>query len=165
MNAEFIDDVCADSTPTTCTIPRRRGHNRRGHHDGDDEADDIDLAEDQGDEEGDEVREGIWVCRTEFNPKLQEDVTFSICIPSDRGIEGDGCGCCDAECPVACPSCGCILEDREGNVRVDDEGNPIEGSLVTFESDEFEDMCIPEHASIMLVQKSGGYVTCAECSE
>jgi hypothetical protein len=45
--------------------------------------------------------EGIYVCRTRIG-SLGDEYQFPICIPSDRALESDDCGCCGAD-EDACP--------------------------------------------------------------
>ena len=106
--------------------------------------------------------EGVWVCRSRTNPRTGETVSFSMCVPSDRGIEGvDECGCCGGECPAAC-TCGCIVTGRDGDERLDVDGNPMEGAYITVEGMD-EDICVPKEASANLVERSNGLVSCASC--
>lgn len=44
--------------------------------------------------------DGVFVCRSFFNPLDGEPEEASLCIPSDRAWENDTCGCCtEAGCP------------------------------------------------------------------
>jgi hypothetical protein len=159
---EFVSSICDGLTPTTCDIPPRRGG---GHGDG--------SAGTTGSGNRNNTvivaptSSGIFVCRTRTNPHTQEVTTFSMCIPEDKGIVGDDCGCCDGVCPEPC-ECPCTLMDRNGNSKVDANGNAIVGALVTPIEEEDgteddEDWCVPKLVSAMLVERSNGAVTCAVC--
>ena len=104
---------------------------------------------------GDE--EGLFVCRTRTNPVTNQTNTVPICIPTDRSIAGDECGCCDEDCPEPCDTCGCELPfpDRDGVTR-----QGVEVLVAGMD----EPMCVPAFASMMMVARSEGRVTCnAEC--
>eukprot|EP00934_Nitzschia_sp_Nitz4_P002173 Nitzschia sp. Nitz4//scaffold133_size116822//84569//85588//NITZ4_003815-RA/size116822-est2genome-gene-0.81-mRNA-1//1//CDS//3329535420//2173//frame0 len=42
--------------------------------------------------------EGVYVCRTMYNPQTGVEVTSSECISADRALSTDTCGCCDDAC-------------------------------------------------------------------
>jgi hypothetical protein len=70
-------------------------------------------------------------------------VTFPMCIPTDRALVDDECGCCDMDCPEPCDACPCgDITGRDGEVR--------EGVFVSIE-DEEEPVCIPKFASARMV--------------
>ena len=139
----FISTVCDGVTPTTCELPPRRGGG--------------------GGSSNATVTptSGIFVCRTHTNPNNLEVNTFSTCIPEDKGIVGDECGCCDDVCPEPC-ECPCDLLDRDGNPKVDANGDAIVGALVTIEGMD-DDKCVSASASAYMVERSNGAVTCAAC--
>jgi hypothetical protein len=93
----------------------------------------------------DEDEQGVFVCRSRG-----ERGDVPVCIPTDRAVTGDECGCCDQECPVPCDACPCDLpfSDKEGvEVLVPDSDVPI---------------CVPKFASARMVYRSEGMVTCNE---
>jgi hypothetical protein len=158
---DFVSTICDGLTPTTCDIHPPRGGARGGGHGGGSgttgSGNNITVVA---------PTSGIFVCRTSTNPRTQEVTTFSMCIPKDKGIVGDDCGCCDDVCPEPC-ECPCTLMDRSGrNPKVDANGDAIAGALVTTINDGTEDdevSCVPKLASALLVERSNGAVTCATC--
>ena len=42
---------------------------------------------------------GGFVCRSVFKPGTGENITRSVCIPTDSAWDMDTCGCCEEECP------------------------------------------------------------------
>ena len=104
---------------------------------------------------GDE--EGVFVCRTRTHRVTGENNTVPVCIPTDKAIEGDECGCCDEACPEPCETCSCDLPwtDHEGGIK--------EGVEVMVDGMD-EALCVPKFASMMMVARSEGGVTCnTEC--
>jgi hypothetical protein len=83
---------------------------------------------------------GVFVCRTKTH--RGENVTSPMCIPTDRALVDDECGCCDMDCPEPCDACPCDITGRDGKVR--------EGVFVSIEDDE-EETCVPKFASAKLV--------------
>lgn len=61
--------------------------------------------------------EGIWVCRTLFDPFSGESKETTACIDSTKAVEKDECGCCGGECPSAC-ECTCAMMDGAEGVLV-----------------------------------------------
>ena len=142
---EFVSNICEGHTPTTCDLPPRGGEG--GGY--------------PSEESAVVSTSGIFVCRTRTNPNTQEVDAFSMCIPEDKGIAGDECGCCDDVCPEPC-ECPCDIVDGDGNPKVDANGDAILGALVTIEGMD-DDKCVPASASAYMVERSNGAVTCAAC--
>jgi hypothetical protein len=105
-----------------------------------------------------EDEEGMFVCRTRYDTVTGEMNEFPMCIPPDRAMEGDECGCCGID-ENACPKpCGCTCEldaGRDGVVR--------EGAYVLFD-DADAPVCVPTGVSMGLVARSteDRVVTCLE---
>jgi hypothetical protein len=97
--------------------------------------------------------ESLFVCRERTDPSTNEVNSISVCIPTDKSLDGDVCGCCDGQdCPTPCDACPCVLE----NPRFGDEA----GVLVLIEGVD-EPVCVPSFASMTMVSRSNGSVTCA----
>jgi hypothetical protein len=98
---------------------------------------------------GDE--EGMFVCRTRYHPVTGLKNEFPMCIPPNRAMEGDVCGCCGTD-ETACPQpCGCTCDLGEGR-------------YVVFDDAEAEPVCVPTGLSMRLVARSteDRAVTCLE---
>ena len=155
-----VSDICDGTVETTsCMVPRKH----RGRW----------FQADSG-----EVVEGVYICKTrtpredssdeEGDEEVElEPFSFSECVVADGMVRGDGanaeCGCCGGVCPEPCP-CGCDVTDRDGNVKTDDEGNPIAGAYVSF-GEEGEDKCVPALKAMAMVEKSNGRITCGGTCE
>lgn len=102
----YIEMTC-DSTNSTSrflkeTSSRNSGGNdSRGGRDSSDSDDrggnDNDNRGGKGDKRDDD--DEIVVCRNLFNIYTGEETPMTITIDSDKGLEGDVCGCCDDTCP------------------------------------------------------------------
>jgi hypothetical protein len=81
--------------------------------------------------------EGVFVCRSRIN-KFNETKSRPRCIPTDKALEGDECGCCGRECPAPCDICPCETSRGQGfEVLIDDEI-----------------ACLPPRAAMMEVYKN-----------
>jgi hypothetical protein len=105
----------------------------------------------------------MFVCRsTRFHPDTEEMNQFPMCIPPDRAMQGDVCGCCGQD-DSACPKpCGCTCELGAGR-----DGVMREGAYVIFDEDAEDKpapVCVPIGVSMRLVARSteDRAVTCFE---
>jgi hypothetical protein len=94
----------------------------------------------------DEENEGLFVCRTMFNPNTGESEQQPLCVPSDRAWSTDECGCCGEDCPVRPAPVEIQCEEEQlCELRNGEEGvfvcrglyHPISGELAE------RSMCIP----------------------
>jgi len=131
-NPEFIEIDCGVDT-TSCTLPNGN--------------------------------EGFFVCREMssypfgFEKEEEQDMgrETSLCSSTDRGVEGDKCGCCGDICPEPC-TCPCDIQDAFGDV-------VGEGVLVKISHpyrQEFgdEQVCVTPPRSLAIV----GHNRMAECA-
>jgi hypothetical protein len=99
--------------------------------------------------------DGVFVCRTHTNVMDEgRNNSFPVCIPTDKALESDECGCCGEDCPevVVC-ACPCTFTGRHGQLK---EGV---GVLVDEEEEEETMMCVPKGASRTMVSRDVG-ITC-----
>jgi hypothetical protein len=96
--------------------------------------------------------DGIYVCRTRIG-SLGDAYQFPICIPSDRALESDDCGCCGADedaCPKAC-GCPCDIPSRSNR---DGVPRPSKKGVEVMFDGMADPVCIPFYAAMKMVRKS-----------
>lgn len=94
--------------------------------------------------------DGIYVCRTRVD-SLGEEYQFPTCIPSDRALESDECGCCGAD-EDACPkTCGCPCDIPN---RFDWDGvTPKQGVEVMVDGTA-DPVCVPSYSAMKMMRRS-----------
>jgi hypothetical protein len=76
--------------------------------------------------------EGIWACRTFYNPFTGEKYNTTVCSPANYTLKGnDVCGSCDGTYPSQCP-CTCDVNTTGAN----------DGVLITLESEPGSRQCV-----------------------
>jgi hypothetical protein len=121
-------DWCAADTITTCTLPKRKRQE--------------DLSE------GEDDRQGVFVCRSMANMLTGVAESQPVCIPSDNAWETDQCGCCGLDCPEKPERTGieCTEEADQCQMRNGKSGvfvcrsmfHPLDGSAID------SSLCIPD---------------------
>jgi hypothetical protein len=105
--------------------------------------------------------DGVYVCRTRIND-LGDEYQFARCIPTDRALESDTCGCCGADetaCPKTC-DCPCAIPNRFNR-----DGTSKKGVEVMVDG-MADPVCIRSHSAMRMVRRSAEDgeldVTCVE---
>ena len=92
--------------------------------------------------------DSVFVCRTFTVPLQKVPHQETSCIPEDKIVDSDTCGCCDEQCPEAC-SCPCVMRDGKAGVKVN-----TEDALTLNEN------CVLPDIALRLVATSMGGITC-----
>ena len=93
--------------------------------------------------------DGIYVRRTRIN-FLDDEYQFPTCIPSDRALESDECGCCgpdDDACPKTC-GCPCDIPNR-----LNRDGTSKKGVAVMVDG-MADPVCIRSYFAMKMVRRS-----------
>jgi hypothetical protein len=93
--------------------------------------------------------DGMYVCRTRTN-YLDGEYKFPTCIPSDRALESDECGCCGTDegaCPKTC-GCPCVIPNHSNR-----DGKSKQGVEVMVDGMDGP-VCIPFYSAMKMVQRS-----------
>ena len=114
--------------------------------------------------------DAVFVCRSPpispempNMPEMVEPEPKTICIPKNRGLERDACGCCEEPFPTAC-TCSCDVADPMGFMILGSGGALVDLVPPPMSNrTETRQVCVSPGQSINMVSM-GRRATCAECA-